>query len=88
MSDTPDPTIRDVIKLLNDNHERLLHRFTTLESELRDVRAEQKGIRTYIGARAGETEMLITRSFDRLNMRLDQTEQSVEERLRKLEGGP
>lgn len=88
MSDTPDPTIRDVIKLLNDNQERLLHRFTTLESELRDVRAEQKGIRTYIGARAGETEMLITRSFDRLNMRLDQTEQSVEERLRKLEGGP
>jgi hypothetical protein len=88
MNDTPDPTIRDVIKLLNDNHERLLHRFTTLESELRDVRAEQKGIRTYIGARAGETEMLITRSFDRLNMRLDQTEQSVEERLRKLEGGP
>lgn len=71
MSDTPDPTIRDVIKLLNDNHERLLHRFTTLESELRDVRAEQKGIRTYIGARAGETEMLITRSFDRLNDRMD-----------------
>ena len=29
--------------------------------------------------------MLITRSFDRLNMRLDQTEQSVEGRLRRLE---
>jgi len=87
MSDMPDPTIRDVIKLMNNLHERVLHRLTTIESELRDIRAEQKGIRTYIGARAGETETLMQHLFDRLNERLDQTELSVEERLRKLEGG-
>ena len=72
---------------INGNHEAALNRITTLESELRDIRAEQKGIRTYIGARAGETETLMQRLFDRLNARLDQTERSVEERLRKLEGG-
>jgi hypothetical protein len=87
MSDMPDPTIRDVIKLMNNLHERVLHRLTTIESELRDIRAEQKGMRTYIGARAGETETLMQHLFDRLNERLDQTELSVEERLRKLEGG-
>jgi len=86
MSDMPDPTIRDVIKLMNNLHERVLHRLTTIESELRDIRAEQKGIRTYIGARAGETETLMQHLFDRLNERLDQTELSVKERLRKLEG--
>jgi hypothetical protein len=31
--------------------------------------------------------VLTQRLFDRLNERLDQTERSVEERLRKLEGG-
>lgn len=87
MSDTPEPTIRDVIRLMNDQHERVLDRLTMVESELRDIRAEQKGIRTYIGARAAETETLMQHLFDRLNERLDQTERHVEERLRKLEGG-
>ena len=87
MSHTPEPTIRDVIKLMNDLHERVLHRLAAIESEARDLRSEQAAMRAYVGSRAGETETLMQRLFDRLNARLDQTERSVEERLRKLEGG-
>ena len=77
MDDIPEPTIRDVIKLM-----------TAMESEIRDLRSEQlRDARLCFGARAGETEALMQRLFDRLNDRLDQTERSVEERLRKLEGG-
>jgi hypothetical protein len=44
---------------VSDGNERILDRLTVVESELRDIRAEQKGIRSYIGARAGETGTLM-----------------------------
>jgi hypothetical protein len=69
-----------MMQRINDNHEIIL-------SQLRDIRSELPAMRAYVGARAGETELLMQRLFDRLNDRLDQTERSVEERLRKLEGG-
>jgi hypothetical protein len=87
MNDTPDPTIRDVIMLMNDQHERLLGRLTAVEDEVRNLRSTQPAMRAYVSARVVETETLMQRLFDRLNARLDQTECSVEERLRKLEGG-
>lgn len=72
---------------------------TQILREIRNLRSEHEAVRAYttahINARAGETEMLMmqqfelmTQQFDRLNDRMDQTERSVEERLRKLEGGP
>jgi hypothetical protein len=65
-----------MMRRINDNHETGLIELRGIQTELRDLRAEQKGIRTYIGARAGETEALMVQLFDRLNNRLDQTERS------------
>jgi hypothetical protein len=63
-----------------------------MQSEMRDIRAEQAAVRTLISARASETETLIERLFTRLDQRfdhlehrLDQTERSVEERLTRIE---
>ena len=51
--------LADMMKGINDGNERVLNRLTRIEGDLRDIRAEQKGIRAYIGARAGETETLM-----------------------------
>lgn len=56
-----------------------------LQAEMRSVRAEQAAARTLIDARASETETLIESLFSQLNLRLDQTERSVEERLTSIE---
>jgi hypothetical protein len=72
---------------INVSNERILDRLTEVEREVRNLRSEQPAMRAYVGARAGETEILMQRLFDRLNDRLDQSERSIEERLRKLEGG-
>ena len=60
------------IKLLNDNHERLLHRSMTLESVSCAMSALEQGGFVSSSARGPAMgEMLITRSFDRLNDRMD-----------------
>jgi hypothetical protein len=48
MSDTPEPTIRDVIKLMNDQHERVLNRLTRIEGEVRDLRSEHSVTRDMV----------------------------------------
>jgi chromosome segregation ATPase len=99
MADT-NPTISDVLAAITKTRTDIMARIDRLQNEVtalgrdldttqtdvRSVKAEQPAMRTYIGARASETEALITRLFDRLNDRLDQSERSIEERLRKLEG--
>jgi hypothetical protein len=72
---------------INNNHEALLLQLRGTETEVRSLKAEMAAMRPFIDARAAQTEGLIQQLFDRLNARLDQTERSVEERLRKLEGG-
>jgi hypothetical protein len=56
-----------------------------LQTEMCSIRAEQAAVRTLIDSRAGETEGLVERLFEHLNRRLDQTEQSVEQRLAAIE---
>jgi hypothetical protein len=82
-----------LMRRINDSHEAMLIGLRGLQTstdamqtDMRSIKAEQAALRTYMGARAAETEGLITRLFDRLNDRLDQSERSIEERLRKLEG--
>jgi uncharacterized coiled-coil protein SlyX len=65
-----------------------------LTAELRAMQQDM-ATRSFINARAAETEVLLEasavamdRHFDMLNKRLDQTEQSVEERLTRLEAKP
>ena len=70
---------------LNDSYEKLLLDLRDTQTEVRSVKAEQAAARPFIDARASQTEALINRLFDHLNNRLDQTERSVEERLRRLE---
>jgi hypothetical protein len=70
---------------INDGYEKLLLDLRDTQTEVRSVKAEQAATRTFIDARASQTEVLINRLFDQLNKRLDQTERSVEERLRRLE---
>jgi len=72
---------------INNNHEKLLLELRGTQTDVRSVKAEQAVTRGYIDARASETEALMQKLFDRLNDRLDQSERSIEERLRKLEGG-
>ena len=43
MDDAPNSTIWDVIKLMNDLHERVLHRLTAIESGVRDLMAKAYG---------------------------------------------
>ena len=52
---------------------------------MRSIRAEQTSTRTFIGERAGETEALIERLFSILELRMDQTERSLEELLARIE---
>ena len=81
----------DIMAKLNLANERILNRLTSIESEVRELRAQSRALhadmasRAYIGARAVETEGFVQGLFARLNERLDQTERSVEERLIKLE---
>jgi prefoldin subunit 5 len=71
-----------------------------LQSEMRELRADQTAlkafvaarlaetetvIRAYVGARTAETDKLIVELGDRIERRLDQTERSVEERLTRIE---
>jgi adenylate kinase family enzyme len=68
---------------------RLQAEMAGTRADIRAVKAEQTALREYlvsfISARAGETETLVERLFDRLNDRLDQTERSIEERLNRIE---
>ena len=74
-----------MMQRINDNHERGLLELRGTQSDVRSLKAEAASVRTSVDARASQTEALIVQMFDRLNARLDQTEQSVEERLRRLE---
>jgi DNA anti-recombination protein RmuC len=76
-----------MMRRINDNHERLLLELRGTQTDVRSVKAEIASTRTFIDARASQTEALITQLFDRLNARMDQSERSIEERLRKLEDG-
>jgi predicted nuclease with TOPRIM domain len=64
---------------------RLQAEMAGTRADIRAVKAEQTALREYLSARAGETETLVERLFDRLNDRLDQTERSIEERLNRIE---
>lgn len=76
-----------LMRRINDNHEVVLIELRTMPSLRADVRAmrEDMASRSYVDARALETERLLERLFGRLNERLDQSERSIEERLRRLE---
>jgi hypothetical protein len=50
-----------------------------MQAEMRSIRAEQVAMRTPIDSRAGETERLIERLFDKLNRRLAAIERLVTE---------
>ena len=80
MSDTPEPTISDVMKLMNDLHERVLHRLTRIEGELRDLRSEHSVTRDMVIALPGTVLGAIEKA-------LLQRMRTTEERLDKLEGG-
>lgn len=82
-----------MMRRINDNHETVLSQLRDMrtsiditQADVRSIRANEIALRTFIGARAGETETFMTHLFDLLNARLDQSERSIEERLRKLEG--
>ena len=81
MSDTPEPTIRDVIRLMNDLHERVLHRLTRIDGELRDLRSEHSVTRDMVlklpGTVLGAIEAPLLKRI-----------RTTEERLDKLEGEP
>ena len=79
MSDT-EPTIRDVIKLMNDLHERVLNRLTRIDGELRDLRSEHSVTRDMVIALPGVVLGAIEKA-------LLQRMRTTEDRLDKLEGG-
>jgi hypothetical protein len=60
-----------------------------LQAEMRSMRLEQTALRTQINERAEATEAWLSgfleQRFDALNLRMDQTERSVEERLARIE---
>lgn len=71
-----------------------------LQADMRELRADQAAlksfvasrlaetetvIRAYVGARLAETDKLIVELGERIERRLDQTERSVEERLTRIE---
>ena len=62
-----------------------------MQAEIRSLKADIRSLhedsasRSYIASRAEETEILIQSLFSQLDRRLDQTEQSVEERLTRIE---
>jgi hypothetical protein len=83
-----------MMRRINDNHEAVLLELRAMRSSLavveadtRHVKADHAALRAFIAARAGETETMILRAFDTLYARLDQTERSLEERVRRLEDG-
>ena len=80
MSDTPEPTIRDVIKLMNGQHERVLNRLTRIEGEVRDLRSEHSVTRDMVlklpGTVLGAIEAPLLKRM-----------RTTEDRLDKLEGG-
>jgi hypothetical protein len=84
---TDDEKFEAMMGRINNNHERLLLELRGTQTDVRSLKAEIASTRAFIDARASQTEALITQLFDRVNDRIDQTERSVEERLRKLEGG-
>jgi hypothetical protein len=77
--DTPEPTIRDVIKLMNDQHERILNRLTRIEGEVRDLRSEHSVTRDMVIALPGTVLGAIEKA---LLKRI----RTTEDRLDKLEG--
>ena len=79
MSDT-EPTIRDVIKLMNDLHERVLNRLTRIDGELRDLRSEHSVTRDIVNA-------LPSVVLGAIEKALLQRMRTTEDRLDKMEGG-
>jgi hypothetical protein len=60
-----------------------------LQSDMRTVRAEQAALKAFVASRLEESDTLIIDRIgemgDRIERRLDQTEQSIEERLTRIE---